>query len=159
MIRPVALSGNPISSWAKLVQQSSNRNTLIAGSGISQTQGTNGTTISLKDDTYAERLVFAGEYDPNAEYFPNDVVVVNPNTKYTIVENGVSRSLDIDSTYVSGYDKAPLGAGTFVCIKYVPPSWSDEDYYDYLRTNVYTENISQAKIDTIRWNKIGRAHV
>lgn len=151
-MRVPAIQRDGLSGWAALVANNINAQRPIAGNGLSIKNNSYGSVISAPNAIDINCLVWRGEYDSDAEYFVNDVVTTNPNVTYTAYDG---TTLNMDSSDVSGYDQCPISYGCFVCVKYVPPSWADQDYYISQIADSYTNttNVESAISDAIRWNE------
>lgn len=149
-LRPVPLSENPHSSWQNLIQKTVQSNTPIAGSGLRAQVMGDFTRISVPNDIDFERLVWRGDFDEFAEYFPNDVVRVSPNVDYVDVTTG--ESLIIGSTSDTGHPYAPLSLGLFVCVQHVPASWANEEYFYGSVVASFPDTIPYTYQNGIRWD-------
>ena len=127
-IRPVAVTTDPITGWAKSIQNQHNANNLVAGSNVIFNRGSNHTNISVDLGPEIEHLVYRGDFDITAEYKVNDVVRVFPTTQY--YDSGSKKNLEIDTTATDGYTHCPITPGLYVCVTYVPPSYADTSYLD-----------------------------
>ena len=108
------------------------------------------TRISLPDDINSEALVWRGDFDENAEYYPNDVIRVVPNVNYVDVTDG--QLLEIGSTSDDGFDYAPLSLGLFVCVQHVPPSFANEEYFYSTVVANFSDTIPYTYT---KWNSVG----
>lgn len=125
LLRPVSIGTNSVTQWGNTVVKSINQNNIYAGdNNIKIVKTSTGTSISLTPQYNAERLIWKGDFDIDAEYFPNDVVRVNPDNTY--FNSGSMQNLQMDSTNITGYDECPITPGLYVCMQYVPPAYSDE---------------------------------
>lgn len=148
-LRPVPIGENLHSSWQNLIQKTVQAQTPVAGSGLRTQNMGDFTRISMPDDIDFERLVWRGNFDVEAEYFPNDVVRLQPNISYIDVTTG--DPLDIGSTADDGFDYAPLSLGLFVCVQHVPPSWANEDYFYSEVVAAFPDTIPYTWQNGIRW--------
>jgi hypothetical protein len=104
---------------------------LIAGNGIQLSYTTNGVIIHKDNYVEGSYMVWAGDYDPDKEYYPGQVVRV---TKEVAESTGETIGSTADTNPDASSDNIPISLGLFICKKYIPPSWCDEDFV--------TENIS-----------------
>jgi hypothetical protein len=91
-----------------------NNKKLVAGNGISITQGTAGTIISLADNSDSSMMRFKGVYNPTSSYWPNDVVVVTSQS-YT---DNLGNPIPLNTG--SGYQSGSIVYGTYICLYFVP---------------------------------------
>jgi hypothetical protein len=138
-------------AWQNKVATGVNGNNAIAGSGISVDNGPYGATISISDDPTSAYLPFQymGDFDGNAEYFPNQIVRVRPDGVYLDI---TGNPLDIGSTADSGYETFPISPGLYICVNYVPPGFADETWVQDL-AQYYPSGIIPWTVSTsVRWN-------
>jgi len=109
-----------------------NNNRLVAGKGIDIRQLNNGTQISLKPTYLNNKMRWAGDFNPYAEYFIGDVVNVSGDNIYysgsnqsQSVANIIPFSYDLPSSFSGSWDVPYLAAGLYCCTKYIPPSFQD----------------------------------
>ena len=98
-IRPYPLE-NPDNAYLNALGAGLNNNKFKSGKGIKITSHNNSHIIEHNKEYANEKMRFIGTFDPSAEYFENDVVVV--------------------SSSISGST-----SGTYVCVNYVPPQIMD----------------------------------
>jgi hypothetical protein len=123
-IRPYPLSDNN-DTFQHVIGRELNNSRIFAGRGIEIGKYNNGFMISVKRDYLNNKTVYRGEWDPTAEYFPNDIVVVNGCNNYTDPTNTgsvIPYDAGYPTSYTGSYTKPYLAAGAYVCVKYVPPS-------------------------------------
>lgn len=150
-IRPSAYTDNPVTNWANNVQKVVNSNNVIAGNGLYiNNRGSAGTSIVAAPQYEINHLTYRGTYDIDTEYKVNDVVFVDPNKTY--YDSGSSKTLNIDSSYISGYSVAPICAGLFVCTQYVPPSFANTTYLETQLAPIYNSVYPYNVQTGIRYN-------
>ena len=139
-------------TWQNKVAAGVNGNNAVAGSGISVDNGPYGSTISIAQDPTEAYLPFQymGDFDSNAEYFPNQIIRVRPDVTYYDID-GVT-PLTIGSTADSGYPTFPISPGLYICTNYVPPGFADNVWLQDLAT-LYPSNVIPWTVATsVRWN-------
>ena len=104
-MNPYPLDGTNAQIMATLIN-ANNQHTLYGGHGIKISKTGNGTQISMAQACRKDNITWRGNYDFNAAYFPNDLVVI-PN----------GQILD-----QSGSALALTAGNTYVCVSYVPAS-------------------------------------
>ena len=114
-------------SFYSKVGESINNNTINHGAGLRTTKNGNGSFIELIKDKISSQFKYKGNYDFTAQYFPNDVVMVDPNLTYTDTTGSIL------SVNVGGSSTSSLASGLFICSNYVPPAFQD---YNYLITYI-----------------------
>jgi len=111
-IRPYPLDGYQ-DSFAGQVGNTINGNRLQAGKGIRLVKHGNNTTIESSNTRVQDAMVYRGNYSFNEQYFPNDVVYVDPSVIYT---------------NQSGSVITDIGSGSYICLNHVGNSWQTSDY-------------------------------
>jgi len=107
-IRPFPVQDNAFVSNLGNVVSSHNA---IAGKGINIKHDSAGYHISAKNNPRHENTVNRGGYDFTAEYFPNDIFIVDATSSY-VDQNGNNLRTATP----------PILVGSYVCNIYVPPS-------------------------------------
>jgi hypothetical protein len=136
--RPFPLDGNE-SGWMANAGSIINSHNLTAGNGIALIKTANGVQISATHTRQINYLTNKGYYDFNNEYWPGDVVFVDPIKTYN------------DQT---GAPISQIAAGGFVCVTYVPPGTNDFNYFLSTAVPALTSNGGQATdiiANTFRW--------
>jgi hypothetical protein len=136
--RPFPLDGNE-SGWMANAGSIINSHNLIAGPGIKLNKTANGVHVSATHTRQINYLTNKGYYDFNNEYWPGDVIFVDPTKTYK------------DQT---GADISSIAAGGFVCVTYVPPGTNDFNYFLSTAVPALTSNGGQATdiiANTFRW--------
>ena len=108
-------------SFASKVAESVNANNVFHGQGLSVTKHGNSTSVSVISQRIPTQFNLRGNFNPDEQYFPNDVVTVDQNLSYVI--NGATASIN-----VGGSSLTDLAAGLFMCTNYVPPAWQTSTY-------------------------------
>jgi len=154
-IRPTAITDDSQSSWRKLVSQTMNSKKLLAGNGLSVTQGSDHTRIAVDDEPDASRWNYRGNYDINSEYKINDVVRVVPNVEYKSVSSLNSGSvIPIGAAVDDGLDVCPISLGLFICVQYVPPAFANEEYFDSFIATSFGDTIPLRYQQGTRWDSL-----
>jgi hypothetical protein len=137
-LRPYPLDANQ-ASWLATAGAAINRNHLIAGNGISLNRTPSGVQISATQTRHINYLTNKGYYNFNTEYWPGDVIFVDPSKTYK------------DQT---GADITNIADGGFICNTYIPPSTNDSNYFLSAVVPALTGNGGQATdiiANTFRW--------
>lgn len=131
-IRQLPASDNKENAWKNQVARSINNNNVIAGSGVTIDNGPYGSQISFVAQPEKFPVVFSGEYDILAEYYPNQIVTV---TQETINVDIYAQTIPFGNTSDESFAGIiPMCPGTYICVNYVPPAATDEYYLNtYLR--------------------------
>ena len=119
-LRPYPLHENQDTFISTLGKQLNSHN-LQAGSGIKITSHNNHHLIEAQSTRLQDGMTYKGEFNPNAEYFVDDVVYVDGTHNYVDSTFGY---LPCDSQMTSGssYTRYPyLAAGLYICSTYIPP--------------------------------------
>ena len=149
-LRPVTLSENPASSWQNLIQRTIQSQNVIAGNGLVRSlSGGDFTQLSLASEANVNHMIYRGTYDPNLEYFVNDVVRVLPDKHY--IDPKDHAQIPIGSTDIVSSSKCPMSMGLFVCVKHVPPGWATPDYFFSQVLASFPETVPYNWIDGTRW--------
>jgi hypothetical protein len=104
--RPFPLDGNE-SGWIANAGALINSHNLIAGNGVTLHKTPNGIQISVNGTRQINYAVNKGYYSFDNEYWPGDIIYVDPNKTYT----------DQSGSSITG-----IAFGGFICTTYVPPS-------------------------------------
>ena len=143
------LTENKRGAWKNKVADNINSNRPIAGNGISVDYTADGAVIStiIVDENLP--MNYVGNYDITREYFPNQIVRVQPNQTYYDITGA---PLDMGSTADSGYETFPISPGLFICVNYVPPGYNDETWFDTAITPMYPSGVPISVVKSTRWN-------
>ena len=108
-------------AYLKNFAETVNSHTLHAGRGINITKGSNGIMIHSKADfNKIGYMNYRGTYDTASQYFPYDVVFVDPNiTYYSYVDAGIS-CVAVPYEATASYSRPPICAGLFICCNVIP---------------------------------------
>lgn len=112
-----------------------NANNISAGKGFKTTQTDHGTHFDLITKPNADAISYRGIYDFNSEYYPNEEVVILPNTVI----------LDQNGSVI------PIAAGTYLCVNYVPASANTSTAYLDIVSNYQGGNGSSDQANGYRW--------
>jgi hypothetical protein len=112
MIRPYPIGDNH-SSHIGNIGETVNSHNIVAGHGIRLTGNSEGVHVAAISQPRPNYINLRGGYDFNAEYFPNDLIVVDATSSY-FDQNGLPIS--------AGSGSPSIGVGTWVCTNYIPPS-------------------------------------
>ncbi len=148
-MRQLPITHRKENAWKNTVASSINSNRIIEGDGISVNYSPYGTNIKLDVIDDNPILVWAGDFDINKEYYPNQVVRVNVNTRYY-----VSNSADIipfGSTNDYGYETTPISPGLFVCNAYIPAGACTSDWFFFYVAPQYNNSVPFEVINGVRW--------
>ena len=149
-LRPVPIGENLHSSWQNVIQKTIQAQDPVAGSGLRTQNMGDFTRISLPDDINSEALVWRGDFDENAKYYPSDVIRVVPNVNYVDVTDG--QLLEIGSTSDDGFDLCAFEFGV-VCLRSGrPPSFANETYFLWHRGCEFSRHYS---LYVSKWNSVG----
>jgi len=113
MLRPYPLDHNQ-NSWLQSAGAAINSHNIFAGPGITLTKTPSGVQISTTLTREINYAANKGYYDFSSEYYPGDIVFVDPSATYK------------DQT---GATISNIQAGGFICTTYVPPSTNDSNYF------------------------------
>ena len=133
-LRPYPLDLNH-NAYINQLGKSVNSQTLHGSKGINIKKTSDGIHISAETMARKDNLTWLGFYDFNAEYFPNDVIVINPNQSY-VDQNNSPLTLTPGNTYV--------------CINHVPPSSNNSSSFADAVVS-YGGTVSSDLANSYRW--------
>lgn len=137
-IRALPLTEQKASSWKNKVAGSINANNVIAGSGIRIDYGPNGAEISLDVVNETAPLRYMGDFDINAEYYPNMMVRVRSDQTYLDI---TGNPLPFGSFNPASEAIPPIATGLFICVNYVPPGPCDENWLTTVVAPMYPQGV------------------
>jgi hypothetical protein len=147
-VRPLPLTDNKENAWKNRIASSVNSSNIIEGSGISVNYSPYGTTIKMAGVDENFPLMWMGDFDIEAEYFPNMIVRVRPDVNYYDIADGV---IPMGSTDTTGYATVPISPGLFICVGYVPAGACDSDWFNYTMAAQYPDGIPMSIVNGTRF--------
>lgn len=141
---------NAKDSFLTTVGKEINNHNLHAGKGLKVVKGSNGTTISLTDNSRLPFMNYRGIYNTASFYNPLDVVFVDPSITYYTFINASSSAISIPYETSASFARPTICAGLFVCVNFVP---AQEQNYGLLTGSVipsYRGTLQNIVADTFR---------
>ena len=151
-IRTLPLTEDRRNAWRNKVSSTINASGIVAGNGIGVEQGPDGVILSLDviNDTLPFR--YAGDFDTNQQYFPNQIVRVSPNKTYSQPYGApLSGSIPFGSTAISGSSVTPISIGLFICVNYVPPASCNEAWLASSVSGLYSDGLPFTVVQSARY--------
>jgi len=133
-IRPYPLAGANNSHLAA-VNDNLNRANLSAGKGVKLNHNSHGVTISSANLSKNDAILYKGELNTTAEYFPYDMIFVNSTSTYIDPNTGNVLSLT---------------PGTYVCTNYIPPASNNTTMFTAV-VSAYGIQVSNDLANSYRW--------
>ena len=143
-LRPVPIDGN-ISSYLAGVGEASNTHHVTGGKGIVVRHTSQGTHISAKGEKRKDTITDRGNYDFTQEYWPNDLVYVDPNQVYKD-QNGNPISFTS-----SGSGLPAINGGVFICSNHVPPFTADSTTFTSQVVPAFGGTVPSDMANSYRW--------
>lgn len=151
--RPVPLTEKPTSGFINNVSRASNARHVIGGDGVNVSHGPHGTTVHAVQPLQPSYMIWAGDFDITASYYPGQVVRVQPNVDYY---NSANFLIPKGTTDVSGFTDEngdgiiPIAVGLFVCKKQIGPGWLDDTF---IETKILPQfaNLPDGYVKSGRW--------
>lgn len=93
--------------------EAGNANSLGSGEGYTYDKNSKGTTLVITPDDVKNAVVYSGNFNPNNEYFPNEIIHLTYSIAFSYVEpkDGQTKT-------------GTTPSGSYICIQHVPFSRS-----------------------------------